>query len=120
MLGVEEHAVPVLRVVDGAESIAFYERLGFEVEWQHRFEPALPLFVSIRRGGWHVFLSEHTGDAPPAGLIYLVAEDADALYEAWGSSGIDMQRPHTKPYGMRELSFSDPDGNRFRVGSPTT
>lgn len=116
----KEHAIPVLRVDDGAASLAFYRQLGFDVEWEHRFEPGLPLFASIRRGGWHLFLSEHTGDATPSGLTYLVAHDVDALYEAWSPSDVEMEPPRDQPYGMRELRFSDPDGNRFRVGAPTS
>ncbi len=120
MLGVEEHAVPVLRSGEGAASLAFYRRLGFEVEWEHRFEPGLPLFASIRRGGWHVFLSEHTGDAPRSGLTYFVAEDVDALYAEWLSAGVETGRPQDQPWGMRELQLSDPDGNTLRFGSPTS
>lgn len=115
----EEHAVPVLRATEGAASLAFYRRLGFDVEWEHRFEQGLPLFASIRRGGWHAFLSEHAGDAPPSGLAYFVAKDVDALYEEWRSAGVETGPPRDQPWGMRELQFSDPAGNRLRFGSPT-
>ncbi len=114
----EQHAVPVLRVSPDSESLRFYARLGFGVEWEHRFRRDLPLFASIRRGSWHLFLSEHEGDAGPNGLVYLYADDVDALHEGWRSAGVATEAPRDRPWGMRELELVDPDGNRLRVGSP--
>lgn len=95
----------------------FYGRLGFEVEWEHRFRDDLPLFASIRRGSWHLFLSEHAGDARPHGLVYLYADNVDALHEDWRSAEVLSGPPQDQPWGMRELLLVDPDGNRLRVGS---
>ena len=114
----EQHAVPVLRISAGSASLRFYGQLGFEVEWEHRFTDDLPLFVSIRRGMWHIFLSEHDGDAPPNGLVYLYADGIDALHRAWRSAGVAAEPPQNRPWGTRELQVVDPDGNRLRVGSP--
>jgi len=105
-------AVPFLRVRDAEASAGWYEKLGFEVEWTYRFEPGLPLFVSIRRGDARLFLSEHTGDATPDTLVYLYVEDADEFAAELGEGAEDT------PYGMRELELADPDGNRLRIGSP--
>jgi hypothetical protein len=52
---VDEEVIPVLYVEDAARAVAWYERLGFKKEWEHRFEPGLPfsfqwredVFVSI-------------------------------------------------------------------------
>lgn len=114
----EEHAVPVIRVTSGSGSLAFYAQLGFEIQWEHRFGDGLPLFASVRRGNWHVFLSEHDGDAAPNGLAYFYADDVNALHEVWRSRGVDVEPPRDRPWGMRELQVVDPDGNRLRVGSP--
>ena len=113
----EEHAVPVLRITSESGSLDFYRRLGFSVEWEHRFAADMPLFVSIRRDGWHLFLSEHRGDAVPHGLVYLYAEDVDALHEAWRSAGVECDAPQDQPWGTRELQLIDPDHNRLRVGT---
>src|SRR5439155_5118658 len=43
--------VPFLRVRDAEASAAWYARLGFEVEWTHRFDENLPLFVSVCKAG---------------------------------------------------------------------
>ena len=105
--------VPFLRATDARASALWWERLGFEVEWEHRFEPGLPLFLALRRGDdARVFLSEHAGDAAPHGLVYLYVEDADAVAATFGT------RAHATDYGLREVELRDPDDNRVRVGSP--
>ncbi len=106
--------VPFLHVRDAEASAAWYARLGFEVEWTHRFGEQFPLFVSIRRGEEsRIFLSEHEGDAQPNGLIYLYVDDLDAVA---GKFGVPI---HEAEYGMREAQLTDPDGNRIRVGMPS-
>jgi hypothetical protein len=46
----DEEVIPVLRVSNAAAAAAWYERLGFSQEWEHRFEPGFPVFVSVARG----------------------------------------------------------------------
>jgi catechol 2,3-dioxygenase-like lactoylglutathione lyase family enzyme len=37
---------PILRIFDGAKAREFYVGfLGFTVDWEHRFEPGLPIFA---------------------------------------------------------------------------
>ena len=109
-----EHATatPFLRVADARASTEWYARLGFAFEFDHRFEPGLPLFVSVRRGDARLFLSEHTGDARPNTLVYLEVGDVDAIGAEFGVVA------ETAPWNMRELELVDPDGNRIRVGAP--
>lgn len=57
--------IPQLRMTDAAISVPFYQRLGFAIDWEHRFAPDMPLFVQISREGQQMFLSEHTGDCEP-------------------------------------------------------
>jgi hypothetical protein len=71
----DEEAIPVLRVANAAAAVTWYQRLGFSLEWEHRFEPGFPAFVSMARGAARLFLSEHTGDARPDTLIYLRLSD---------------------------------------------
>lgn len=111
-----EETVPVLRVSDAGTALRWYERLGFEQEWTHRFEPDFPAFVSIRRGspgtGVRIFLSEHRGDAGPNGLLYLRVSDIAPVATEFGAEIHDS--------GARyEVGLVDPDGNRVRVGAPT-
>lgn len=44
-------AIPILRIFDTQRAAEFWiDYLGFEVMWEHRFEPDLPLYMEIRRG----------------------------------------------------------------------
>ena len=44
--------IPTLRMFDIAKAREFYlDYLGFKVDFEHRFEPNLPLFLGISRGG---------------------------------------------------------------------
>jgi catechol 2,3-dioxygenase-like lactoylglutathione lyase family enzyme len=103
---------PILRVADAAASAEWYRQLGFEKDWEHRFEPGLPLYVAISRGSARLHLSEHTGDARPGTLLYLYVPDVDAMAAACGVTDIE-----DNPWG-RDFEVTDPDGNRLRIGTP--
>jgi len=109
--GVREEVVPILRVADAAAAVAWYGRLGFGQEWEHRFGPGFPAFVAVARGGVRLFLSEHAGDARPDTLVYLRLGDVDAIAAAFGMT------VEEAPWA-REIELRDPDGNRLRVGTP--
>ena len=104
-------AVAVLRIADVAVSVPWYRRLGFEQTFLHRFEPELPAYVGLRREGAQIHLSEHTGDAPPNGLVYLWVGDVAAVAAEFAVP-IDDQ-----PWA-KEVGLVDPDGNRIRVAQP--
>ena len=104
----EAEVVPILRVADAAAAVRWYERLGFTRQWEHRFDPDCPAFVSIARGGARLFLSEHQGDARPDTLVGLYVSDVDAVVAEFG-------RPEDEPpYGC-EFELRDPDGSRLRI-----
>jgi catechol 2,3-dioxygenase-like lactoylglutathione lyase family enzyme len=109
---VDEAVVPVLRVADAARSVAWYERLGFRKEWEHQFEPGFPTFVSVARGDVRLYLSEHTGDAMPNGLVHLYVSDIDAVSAEFGIP-VDEEG-----LAGRECDIEDPDGNRLRIATP--
>ncbi|TNM29485.1 glyoxalase superfamily protein [Streptomyces sedi] len=106
-----EQAVPVLRVRELAAVLGWYLRLGFGLCWEHRFEPGFPAFAEVGRGPLRLFLSEHEGDAPAGGLVYLRLADLDAVAEEFGVT------PRVQPWG-RELELTDPSGNRLRISGP--
>jgi len=103
--------VPILRVSDAAFAVEWYQRLGFEQVFEHRFEPHFPAYVGIRRDGAQIHLSEHVGDANPHGLVYVWVDDVDAVAVEFGVS------VEEQPWA-REVALTDPDGNRLRVAEP--
>lgn len=96
----EQTVIPQLRTTDAARSLRFYvDGLGFTVDWEHRFEPGFPLFVSLTREGQTIFLSEHSGDCQPGGAIYFVVPDVDVCAEQFRRAGIvPDQPPHDTPW----------------------
>lgn len=103
--------IPILRVADAASAARWYEQLGFEVEFVHRFEPGFPAYVGIRREGAQIHLSEHEGDARPDTLVYLWVDDVDAIAATLDAT------VEAAPWA-REVDVVDPDGNRLRIGTP--
>jgi glyoxylase I family protein len=101
---------PLLQVFDMPVSVRFYcELLGFEISSRsptYAVENGAELFhwVLLRRGDTELMLNTayDEGERP--------ASPADAAYEQVKSHGVPCAPPQTAWYGMRQLSFRDPDG----------
>ena len=115
-----ERCVPTLRVADADASARYFcECLGFRRDWEHRFEPGLPLFVSVSRDGVALHLSEHEGDGPREVRVYVYVDDAEGLHEELAARGARIVGPpEATPYGVIEFHVTDLDGNRIRFGQP--
>ena len=57
--------------------------------------------------------------ATPAGVsvVYVVVPDADAAYERARAAGADVTEPVDQDYGSRDITVTDPDGNRWSLGT---
>jgi len=112
----DQRVTPQLRSTDWDRTRAFYEDgLGFRVQWEHRFEPGFPVFAQVTRDGLSLFLTEHAGDCQVGGAAYIIVDDLDAFYREITERGIRVaERPQDTPWGTREMSVIDPDGNRLR------
>ena len=113
-----QRVTPQLRSTNWERTRAFYEDgLGFRVQWEHQFEPGFPVFAEVSRDGLSLFLTEHSGDCQVGGAAYILMDDLDAFYGEIRRRGIDVaERPEETPWGTREMSVIDPDGNRLRFG----
>jgi catechol 2,3-dioxygenase-like lactoylglutathione lyase family enzyme len=111
-----QRVTPQLRSTNWPRTRAFYdEGLGFRVDWEHRFEPGFPVFAQVTREGLSLFLTEHAGDCQVGGAAYIVVDDVDALYCEIIARGVAVDEPpEPTPWGTREMSVIDPDGNRLR------
>ena len=105
--------IPILHVADAAVAATWYRRLGFVVEFEHRFGPGFPAYVGIRREGAQIHLSEHEGDARPDTLVHVWVDDVAELAALLGIT------VEAAPWA-REIDVVDPDGNRLRIGTSTT
>jgi hypothetical protein len=94
--------VPILRIFDIAKADEFYLGfLGFAVDWDHRFEPGLPLYRQVSRGSLVLHLSEHHGDGCPGAHVRVTTLGVEALQrelarpraDGMGHAGGDGPRP---------------------------
>jgi catechol 2,3-dioxygenase-like lactoylglutathione lyase family enzyme len=120
-----ESAVPILPSRNLDETLAFYDRLGFENRGAPHQEWG---YLIIGRGGIELhFWSNPTVDPLTTDAsCYLRVVDADALHAEWERAGVPrdeatgsrLEPPTDTDYGMREFAVVDPSGNLVRAGSP--
>ena len=117
----EQRVIPALRITNYERSKVFYvERLGFNVEWEHRFEPHFPVFMSVVRDGMRLYLSEHSGDCRVGGLVHFLIPDVDAWYREFQDQGVVVTEPPNDDLGFRNMTITDPDGNQLRFMAPAS
>jgi len=93
------------------DAMADYYRdvLGFEIGW---LQPGKGI-GSVSRGEAAIFFRRRQGPFEPA-VHWIFAEDIDATYAELQSSGAKIVEPlEKKPWGLRQFTVEDPDGNRF-------
>ncbi|MFT3730073.1 MAG: glyoxalase superfamily protein [Hyphomicrobium sp.] len=114
-------AVPILRIFDEAKAKEFYLGfLGFKLDWEHRFEPGMPLYAQVSRGGAVLHLSEHHGDASPGSAVRIAVDDIDGYHAEIMAKGYKYMRPGIEqmPWDTREIKVLDPFFNRLMFFSP--
>jgi catechol 2,3-dioxygenase-like lactoylglutathione lyase family enzyme len=115
--------IPVLRIFDTDKAKEFYvDYLGMTVDWEHRFEPGLPLYLQVSRGDLVLHLSEHHGDGTPGTVVYVGTTGIAGLHAELR----DRVYSHLKP-GLEtdeigtHVSLLDPFGNTLRFNErPST
>ncbi len=114
--------IPILRIFDEGRARDFYVGyLGFEIGFEHRFEPGLPLYLAIKLGNCELHLSEHNGDGSPGSRIRIEVSDIEAFH-----AGLDKSYKYARPsiqnqsWGMREVMITDPFANVLVFCCPDT
>ena len=112
--------VPILRIFDVDKARQFYVGfLGFQVDWEHRFDATAPLYMQVSRAGCRLHLSEHHGDGTPGSAIYVESHGVRELHEELAAKDYDYNRP-----GISEdeigtcVTVIDPFGNTLRFNEP--
>ena len=102
---------PTLRMFDVRKAREFYlEFLGFKVDFEHRFEPDLPLYMGISLGSVVLHLSEHHGGCAPGARIIiettgLADYQAGLLTKRYGYARPGLER---QPWGATTMTVTDP------------
>jgi catechol 2,3-dioxygenase-like lactoylglutathione lyase family enzyme len=109
-------AIPILRILSEEKAREFYiDFLGFTVDWEHRFEPGLPLYMQIHRSNLILHLSEHHGDGIPGSSVFLDMNGIADFHAELAAKGYKHARPglEQEAYGIT-LTVGDGFGNGLR------
>ena len=122
---------PVLLVNDMNETLAYYKKLGFKIDWTWPQEGE-PNHASVSlgfEGGEehshdHVHIQLSSSDQTPVStsgwLSFQVSSDIDSLYRHFRKVGAEIVSELTdQPWGMREFDIKEINGHRFRFGKPS-
>jgi catechol 2,3-dioxygenase-like lactoylglutathione lyase family enzyme len=114
--------LPILRFFSEAEAKRFYvDYLGMQVDWEHRFEPGMPLYLQVSRDALVLHLSEHHGDGTPGthvlinmtGIEELHAELCERTGTGGNNPGLDTDELGTW------ITVHDPFGNVLKFRQPS-
>ena len=109
---------PILRIFDEAKAREFYVGfLGFKVDWEHRFEEGLPLYIQVSKDGCVIHLSEHHGDCSPGAAMRIETSELEAFHHHLLAKSYKYARPGIQemPWGSKDMSIGDPFGNRLTL-----
>ncbi|MDH4422026.1 glyoxalase superfamily protein [Bacillus cereus] len=110
--------IPIFRIFDIEKAKLFYlDFLGFKLDWEHRYEENMPLYMQIALNDAVIHLSEHHGDASPGGAIRVKIEDLKSYYAILSSKDYAYSKPDIEktPWGTIELTVIDPFSNRITL-----
>ena len=117
---------PCLSCRDIAASVEFYTQvLDFKLAVAPHPDPEQfgSRYAALSRDGDIVHLSSHARESGVFGAeIYIRVSNVDELCEKFMANGVELVVPSggTSPvdqtWGMREIGFRDPDGNKITVG----
>ena len=108
--------VPVIPVTNTAEAIAFYrDKLGFDLAFE-----AGPDYAGVARLGAELHLDGVLAAAAGEVSVRITTQGIDTLYAELEPQGvIHPEEPlETKPWGLRQFSVVDLDGNRITFAQP--
>ncbi|UJF31891.1 glyoxalase superfamily protein [Paenibacillus hexagrammi] len=107
---------PILRMFDVDKALHFYrDYLGFQIDWEHRFEPDLPLYMSISRDHCCLHLSEHYGDGSPGAHLRIKVMHLESWHKELLASRHPFSRPGLTrtPWCTQEMTLIDPFFNKL-------
>ena len=104
------HPTPELPVADVERAQQYYrDALGFEIGW---LEPGKEI-GAVSRDGVAIFFRRREPPFEPV-VHWVFAADIDATHEELRLSGARIVEPlETKPWGLRQFTVEDIDGNKF-------
>lgn len=113
---------PCITFRDAGASIDFLERaLGAQVVARYDNESGLVQHAEIRIGSTSFMCGDERAGSqatpPGTSVVYVVVDDADAAYARAKEAGAEATEPIDQDYGSRDVRVTDPDGNRWTLGT---
>ena len=108
--------IPVLRIFDYAKAIEFYINwLGFAIDWEHRFEDDMPLYMQVSKDDIVLHLSEHHGDCSPGAKVFIEYSGLKAYHSLLSEKQYKYNRPGLEqaPWNATTMEITDPFGNKL-------
>ncbi|MCS6289435.1 MAG: VOC family protein [Nitrospira sp.] len=89
--------------------------LSFRLDWEHRFEEGLPLYMQISKDRCILHLSEHHGDCRPGAAMRIETTGLEAFQQELATKQYRYARPtiEATSWGSHDMSVTDPFGNRL-------
>jgi uncharacterized glyoxalase superfamily protein PhnB len=113
---------PCLTFNDAKASFEWLERaLGAERVAVHEDDDGRVVHAELRIGDSLLMGGDERAGSratpPGVSVIYVVVEDADAAYRRAKDAGAEVTEPVDQDYGSRDVTVTDPDGNRWTLGT---
>ena len=110
------NTTPILRSFDEIKAKEFYlEFLAFNLDWEHRFEDDLPLYMQVSKDGCVLHITEHHGDCSPGAALRIQVTNLEQYHDLLRDKKYKHARPEIQamPWGSKDMSIADPFGNRL-------
>lgn len=113
---------PCITFRDAKASIAWLERvLGAERLAVYEDDAGRVAHAEIAIGASTVMVGDERAGSkatpPGVSVVYVVVPDADAAYARAKEAGAEVSEPVDQDYGSRDVTVTDPDGNRWALGT---
>lgn len=113
---------PCITFKDAKASIEWLERaLGAERLEVYEDDEGRVVHAEVRIGESAIMCGDQRAGSRAtragASVVYVVVPDADAAYDRAKAAGADVTEPIDQDYGSRDITVTDPDGNRWSLGT---
>ncbi|MCR8842061.1 VOC family protein [Paenibacillus sp. SC116] len=107
---------PIFRIFDEHKAKEFYlEFLGFQLDWEHRYESDFPLYMQISNNKLTLHLTEHYGDCSPGSAIRIEITGIEEFHQTLLNKNYKYSRPgiEATEWDTQEVRIVDPFGNKL-------
>lgn len=108
--------IPTFRILNYKKAMDFYiNGLGFNIDWEHRFNPSEPVYMQISRNGLTLHLSENKRFETGI-IVFVECKNLAELYTELRDKKpeIGISKPEKTNWQTIQMEIEDPFGNLLR------